>query len=194
MSSRKPAPRLRTGTSESADSNHFPPDSYNHYNPSAPTQQPHGAAYAGYPPRQHYAHAYPGHYPPRNMGPDQLSSSPPQGFHPPLHQGYPPPSGRNLTAVTPESGQIMPPDFMSPPSNMKRRPLTPGSSLSPSKKPRPGAFHFSFQSFSRVSFFNVGLVERLPLRSLKYDKFSSGQRLSDFGYLDEISRLARHSL
>jgi hypothetical protein len=112
--------------------------------------------YASYPPpRQHYGHPYPGPYgppPPRNFGPDHMASSPPQGFHPPLHR-YPPPSGRNLTAVTPESGQMMPADFMSPPSNMKRRTLTPGSSLSPSKKARTGAFIFNRSLLGGYHFF-----------------------------------------
>eukprot|EP00980_Cylindrotheca_fusiformis_P029188 scaffold22748_cov182-Cylindrotheca_fusiformis.AAC.2 len=147
MSSRKAPPRARSGGGEGSDSGqyHQPDSSYYPYQ-SAPPQQ-HMPPYASYPPpRQQYGHPYPGPYgppPPRNFAPDYMASSPQQGFHPPLHR-YPPPTGRNMTAVTPESGQIMPADFMSPPSNMKRRTLTPASSLSPSKKARSGAFYFLF--------------------------------------------------
>jgi len=87
--------------------------------------------------RPPHGYPYPGPYAhPGMMGQDHTASPPQQGFHPPLHRPYPGPGGRNMTAVTPDSGQVMPAEFMSPPSNMKRRTMTPGSSLSPSKRAR----------------------------------------------------------
>ena len=142
MSTRKAPPRPRAGTGEPSEAGHYHQPESPYYYQSAPTQQQpqQHMAYTAYPPRQHYGHPYPPHYANRNMGPgDPMASSSPQGgFHPPLHR-YPP-RGRNLTAVTPDSGHVVPADFMSPPSNVKRRALTPGSSLSPSKKARTGTF------------------------------------------------------
>ena len=150
MSNRKAPPPSGAGTGEPSDPGHYHQSEPPYYYPpqSAPTQQQTQqpmTAYPTYPPTQHYGHPYPPHYGNRNMGYDPLPNSSPQGLLAP-HMPYPR-TGRNLTAVTPESGNLLPADFRSPPSNMKRRTLTPGSSISPSKKARPsGAFHH-FPSF-----------------------------------------------
>ena len=140
MSDRKPRPRSR-------DELEIAPEGPHHYDPSFPPyyQSSHHpmATYANYPPppRQQYPYPYPP-YPGHRSDP---ASSPPEGFHPPLHR-YPP--RRNPTAVSPESSQAMPAEFMSPPPNMKRRALTPGSSLTPSKRARTGESFLSLLPFS----------------------------------------------
>ena len=144
MSSRKDPPRTRPGSGEGSDSGPYHPHEPQYYPQyqSAPPQQHMHQYPPGYHMRPPHGYPYPGHYgPPGMMAPDHTASSPQQGFHPPLHR-YPGPGASNMTAVTPDSGQIMPAEFMSPPSNMKRRTMTPGSSLSPSKRARSGAFSF----------------------------------------------------
>ena len=144
MSDRKPRARTRRELDEESAA-----DYYQHYqhHPNPPRYQPpqHMAAYAAYPPPPRQQFAYPpypqyGHA----RGGEHLSSSSAamhEGFHPPAHPYPPRPSA---TAVTPESGQLLPAEFISPPSNVKRRQLTPGSSITPSKKARKGKVTFLF--------------------------------------------------
>lgn len=95
------------------------------------------STYASYPPRHQYGHPPPpyGGWQPGMRG-DPMSSPPSEGFHPPYHR-YPP--RPNAAAVTPEQAHMVPPvEFMSPPSNVKKRPFASTSSLSPSKRVRTG--------------------------------------------------------
>lgn len=132
MSDRKQRPRTRNELESQGPNYHHPesqyPDNYH-------SVSPHMATYASYPPPPRQQYAYPYHQYHGHRG--DPSSSPPEGFHPPLHRYLP---RSNPNAVSPESGQVMPAEFMSPPSNVKRRTLTPGSSLTPSKRARTGAF------------------------------------------------------
>lgn len=136
MSDRKPTSR-REGVDQ--EGYHYPPEHPpppHYYNQSATPIHP-MSTYASYPPRHQY-----GHPPPpyggwqTGMRGDPMSSPPSEGFHPPYHR-YPP--RPNAAAVTPEQAQMVPPvEFMSPPSNVKKRPFASTSSLSPSKRVRTG--------------------------------------------------------
>ncbi len=136
MSDRKPKARREGAEHEGY---HYPPEHHpppHYHGQSAPPPHP-MSAYATYPPRHPYGHPplpYGGWHP--GMRADPMSSPPADGFHPPYPR-YPP--RPNPTAVTPEQAQMMPPaEFMSPPSNVKKRPYGLTSSLSPSKRVRAG--------------------------------------------------------
>jgi hypothetical protein len=108
-----------------------------YYQPTRPPS--HMATYANYPPRQQYP---PPPYPPYHGAPrNDISASPPSdGFHPPVHRYAP-----RRNPITPESSQMVPAEFMSPPSKVKRRGLSPRShSLTPSKRARTGRFSQHF--------------------------------------------------
>jgi hypothetical protein len=162
MTDRKP--RARREVAEQEASSHYPHHPAEqgppppHYYQSAPPP-PHMAAYASYPTRQQYAHSYAAWQP--GMRGDPASSPPAEGFHPPPYHRYPP--RRNPTAVTPEQGHLAPPaEFMSPPSNVKRRPFASGSSLSPSKRLRTGTF-LAHGVRSLRCFHSLGCNSRSPL-------------------------------
>lgn len=119
----------------------YPPRVY-----SAPPQ--HMAAYAAYPPppqRQQYGYP-PNPYPPpygHRMGPgDHHIGSPPiqpsdgSGFHPPAYR-YP--TRDQSSAVTPESSRLVPAEFISPESSVKRGSIA-ATAITPSKKARKGMF------------------------------------------------------
>jgi hypothetical protein len=131
MDHRKPASR-RDGASDHHDGYQYPPEhSARQYYQSAPPP-PQMAFYGSYPPRLPYPH------PPYTgwsgmVGGDPMSSPPPEGFHPPPFD--PRFDGRrNATAVTPDTHVMPPAEFMSPPSNVKKRSCTSSNSLSPSKR------------------------------------------------------------
>lgn len=154
MSDRKPRPRTtgRDPPSEEAyhrsQEQHPPP----HYYQPAPPPPPHMATYASYPPRQQFAPPPYPHYhgPPPHRG-DPAASPPSEPFHPPLHRYQP-----RRNPITPESGQLVPAEFVSPPSNVKRRTLTPGShSLTPSKRARTGTSSSLFRSFRHFRYLLV---------------------------------------
>jgi len=200
MSSRKDPPRPRPGSGEGSDSGPYhPPESqYYHHYQSAPPQQP-MHPYPGYPMRPHYGHPghpYPPPYgPPGMMAPDHTASSPQQGFHPPLHR-YHAPSGRNMTAVTPDSSQIMPTEFMSPTSSMKRRTMTPASSLSPIKRARsdgksPGSINYA--SHPRGSPASIGRVGT-PSSSSQQSRFDSSLGLLTKRFVEILKETPDNSL
>ena len=149
MEQRKPPSRRDGGGSTDQDGYHYPPEPHiPQYYQSAPPPPPHMTYYGGYPP--HYQYPPPPHGSwPGMAGGDRMSSPPSEGFHPP---GFDPryDGRRNATAVTPDTHIMPPAEFLSPPSNVKKRSGASSNSLSPSKRVCKGKLSFGIIVAARV--------------------------------------------
>jgi len=138
MEPRKSTSRKDDGAADHDGYQHFPPDPHGrqYYQSAPPPPSGHMGFYGNYPPRHHQYPPPPYGWPGMSGGGDPMSSPPPEGFHaappPPFDHRYD--GRRNPTAVTPDAHVMPPAEFLSPPSNVKKRSLATNSSLSPSKR------------------------------------------------------------
>ena len=109
---------------------HYPPPPSHRHRSMQVQQPPHPSYHPGFPPPPR--HEYPAH--PMDRHP--YSHGPPPPHYHPRH--YPPPPGASANAVSPETGQLMPPEYFSPAAPAKRRAFTPNSGSPASKRRRPG--------------------------------------------------------
>lgn len=161
-------PTRRIGSTGSTSSNsadqypspqnqHYPPPPSHRHHSMQVQQLPHPSYHPGFPPPPR--HEYPAH--PMDRHP--YSHGPPPHHYHPRH--YPPPPGASANAVSPETGQLMPPEYFSPAAPGKRRAFTPDGGSPASKRRRPGkqkqaskrSFSHHVFSSSRGAHFDISL-------------------------------------
>lgn len=125
---------------------------------------PHSRHFPTLPPPMPYS-AHPGYYGRHPMRSDRSPAappgSPPAGFWPPVREIIPSMQLSNpgsLQKVTPDTRQLVPPDFASPLASSLRE-KTPGSRPSSSKRPRGTGTSFTRASCWHARTLSVGCVD-----------------------------------